>query len=124
LNLLLDTHVVIWWRINSPRLRASIRETIAGAPVVHVSVASAWEFAIKASLGRLRLEGRFEDGVAQSGFAKLPITFAHAERLATLPHHHRDPFDRMLVAQAQVEGLRLVTDDRRLELYEVEVLRP
>ncbi len=124
MNLLLDTHVALWWFDDAPRIRPALRRTIAEAESVHVSVVSAWEFAIKAALGRLRLPEPFEAGCTKSGFARLLITFDHAERVAGLPHHHRDPFDRMLVAQAQAEGLKLVSDDRRLELYDVEILRP
>jgi PIN domain nuclease of toxin-antitoxin system len=89
---------------------------------VFVSVASAWEAAIKVSLGRLDLPDTLEAGVLASGFEKLLTTFSHAERAAGLPLRHRDPFDRMLVAQAQAEGLTLVTHDRLLEPYEVEIL--
>lgn len=92
------------------------------ADVVFVSVASAWEAAIKVSLGRLELPDTIEAGVLASGFEKLSILFSHAERVGSLPLHHRDPFDRMLVAQAQSEGLTLVTHDRLLEPYEVEIL--
>jgi PIN domain nuclease of toxin-antitoxin system len=89
---------------------------------VFVSAASAWEAAIKMSLGRLDLPATLEEGVLASGFEKLLITFSHAEQAARLPYHHRDPFDRMLVAQAQAEGLTLVTHDRLLEPYGVEIL--
>jgi PIN domain nuclease of toxin-antitoxin system len=77
---------------------------------------------IKVSLGRLELPGSVEAGVAASGFEKLPITFSQAEHAGGLPVHHRNPFDRMLVAQAQLEELTLVTHDRLLEPYEVEIL--
>jgi PIN domain nuclease of toxin-antitoxin system len=89
---------------------------------VFVSAASAWEAAIKASVGRLDLPDTIEAGVLASGFEKLLITFSHAEHAAGLPHHHRDPFDRMLIAQAQAEGLTLVTHDRLLEAYDVKIL--
>jgi PIN domain nuclease of toxin-antitoxin system len=87
-----------------------------------VSAASAWEAAIKVSLGRLELPDTVEAGVLASGFEKLSISFSHAERAGALPPHHKDPFDRMLVAQAQADGLTLVTHDRLLEPYEVEIL--
>lgn len=120
--LLLDTHAFLWWRTASPRLRDEAREVIAAADAVFVSAASAWEAAIKVGLGRLELPDRFEAGVEESGFEKLPVTFAHAEATATLPQHHRDPFDRMLVAQARIEGLTLVSHDRRLAPYGIELL--
>jgi len=104
------------------RLLQEARTAIAEAEIVFVSAASAWEAAIKASLGRLEIPGPMEDGVIASGFERLPITFAHVERTARLPLHHRDPFDRLLVAQAQAEGLKLVTHDRAMEPYEVPIL--
>ena len=121
-RLLLDTHVFLWWRGEPARLSAEVRSSIATADIVFVSAASAWEAAIKAALGRLELPDTIEAGVLASGFEKLLITFAHAEQAAGLPPHHRDPFDRMLVAQACAEGLTLVTHDRLLEPYDVEVI--
>jgi PIN domain nuclease of toxin-antitoxin system len=85
-------------------------------------MASAWESAIKISLGKLRFEIPFAFGLQVSGFENLPITFEHAERVANLPHHHRDPFDRMLVAQAQIEGLVLMTGDSWCVAYDVPLL--
>jgi len=120
--LLLDTHIFLWWRGEPSRLTSTVQSRIATADLVFVSVASAWEAAIKHSLGRLELPDTMEAGVLASGFEKLLITFSHAERAAALPSHHRDPFDRMLVAQAQAEGLTLVTGDRLLEAYDVEIL--
>jgi len=121
-RLLLDTHVFLWWRTDDPRLAATVRAAVAEAELVFVSLASAWEAAIKLALGRLRLPDRFETGVVDSGFERLLISFAHAERAGGLPVHHSDPFDRMLVAQAQAEGLTLVSHDRRLAPYDVDVL--
>lgn len=121
-RLLLDTHVFIWWREDNRRLGQPARERIANAALVFVSVASAWEAAIKVALGKLRLPESFEAGVEASRFDKLPIAFSHAERLATLPGHHGDPFDRMLIAQAMCERLTLVSHDRRLELYGVDLI--
>ena len=121
-RLLLDTHIFLWWRGEPSRLAPAVQSSIATADIVFVSVASAWEAAIKASLGRLELPDTVEAGVVASGFEKLLISFSHAEQAATLPHHHRDPFDRMLVAQAKAEGLILVTHDRLLAPYDVEIL--
>jgi PIN domain nuclease of toxin-antitoxin system len=121
-RLLLDTHIFLWWRAEPSRLAAEVQSRIATADLVFVSAASAWEARIKASLGRLDLPDTVEAGVLASGFERLLITFSHAERAASLPPHHRDPFDRMLVAQAQAEELTLVTHDRLLEPYEVEIL--
>jgi PIN domain nuclease of toxin-antitoxin system len=121
-RILLDTHIFIWWRGEPTRLSPEVKSAIAAADLVFVSAASAWEAAIKVSLGRLKLPDTFEAGVLASGFEKLLITFSHAEHAARLPSHHRDPFDRMLVAQAKAEGVTLVTHDRLLEPYDVEIL--
>jgi PIN domain nuclease of toxin-antitoxin system len=119
--LLLDTQVALWWRENRP-FPADVRDAIARADLAYVSLASAWEVAIKVGAGKLRLPAPFEEGIRASGFTALPITFAHVEAVARLPHHHGDPFDRMLIAQAQVDRLTLVTHDRRLEPYGVPIL--
>lgn len=116
-RVLLDTHVVIWWRTNDARLSVTAREAIAGASFVFVSAASAWEIAIKSALGRVRLPRPFSEGVEDSGFVELPIGFQHADAVELLPRHHSDPFDRMLLAQAKVERLVLVTHDRNFEPY-------
>jgi len=121
-RLLLDTHVLIWWD-EGRRLSAQARRAIAEAEEVFVSAASAWEVAIKVGLGRLRPTRTVEDAVEESGFAELPVTFQHASRVASLPPHHRDPFDRLLAAQAEVEGLTLVTRDPAFEPYEIDLLR-
>jgi PIN domain nuclease of toxin-antitoxin system len=120
--LLLDTHVFLWWRTNSERLSLSAREAIATASIVFVSAASAWEAAIKIALGRLTLPEPFGVGVDRSGFRRLAISFEHAEAAAALPRHHGDPFDRMLVAQARLEAVTLVTHDQMLAPYDVTTL--
>ncbi len=121
-RLLLDTHVFIWWRENNPKLGLRARAAIASADLVFVSVASAWEAAIKIALGKLRLLESFEAGVVASGFDKLPISFGHAEAVARLPPHHSDPFDRMLAVQALSERLTLVSHDRRFAPYGLSIL--
>ena len=122
MKLLLDTHVFLWWRENSPSLRTRARRAISGAELVFVSAASAWEIAIKVAVGKLRVPGPVEAAVEESGFSKLLVDFPHAAAVAELPHHHGDPFDRMLIAQAQVEGLTVVTHDQRFDPYRVPVL--
>ena len=121
-RLLLDTHVFLWWRTDSRMLKRSAREAIAEAEVVFVSAASAWEAAIKVALGRLQIPASIESGVVDSGFEKLAVGFSHAETAGALPLHHSDPFDRMLVAQARIEDLTLVTHDPRMEPYGVSIL--
>jgi PIN domain nuclease of toxin-antitoxin system len=118
-NLLLDTHVLIWWD-EGRGLSSTGRRAIETADSVYVSAASAWEVAIKIGLGRLRPSRTVEAAAEESGFLELPITFRHAQRVTGLPAHHRDPFDRLLVAQAEVEGLTLVTRDPVFERYAVQ----
>lgn len=121
-RLILDTHVVLWWRLDSSKLKAAARQAIATADIVWVSAVSGWEVAIKRALGRVRMEEAFVQMVQASEFGELPVTLRHAERLAALPDHHADPFDRMLIAQAQVESATLVTHDRQLGDYDVPIL--
>ncbi len=121
-NLLLDTHAFLWWLADDRRLKHAARMAIAEAPVVYISSVSAWEAGIKAALGRLTLLAPFHEDVSACGFEELPITMAHAERAGGLPPHHKDPFDRMLIAQATTESLSLVTHDRSFEPYGVKVL--
>lgn len=122
MRLLLDTHVFLWWRENSPRLGAEARRAIASAELVYVSGASAWEIAIKIGKGKLRLKESIEIGVEASQFTKLAVQVRHAAAVQGLEPHTSDPFDRMLIAQAKVERLVLVTADRRFAPYGVPVL--
>ncbi len=119
---LLDTHALIWWAEDNPRLPPATDVRIRRANLVFVSIASAWEIAIKTSFGRLSVPMAFEDILAEAGFVLLPVTLDHTDEVARLPHHHRDPFDRMLVAQARAEHLALVSHDRVLRQYDVQVL--
>jgi PIN domain nuclease of toxin-antitoxin system len=97
----------------------AVRTAVASAESVFVSAASAWEVAIKVQLGKLRIPGSFERAVIDSAFTRLPVLFAHAGAAGALPPHHADPFDRMLIAQAQVEGLHIMTADRHFRAYPV-----
>lgn len=121
MRLLLDTHVLIWWDAGAG-LDEAVEDTIRKADQVYVSAVTGWEIAIKASLGRLNTIRRVEDAVADSGFEELPVRLRHARRCEALPRHHRDPFDRMLVAQALDEGLTLVSKDEGLRAYDVALL--
>jgi PIN domain nuclease of toxin-antitoxin system len=120
-RLLLDTHVLIWWDAGLPISEAAA-DAIREAHQVYVSAVSGWEIAIKTALGRLETERRVVDAVAESGFEELPVRLGHAAILGELPSYHRDPFDRMLVAQAKAEGLSLVTRDRALRRYDIRVI--
>lgn len=121
MRLLLDTHVLIWWDAGLG-LPSAIVEAIRGADQVYVSAVTGWEIAIKTSLGRMATSRRVEDAVADSGFEELPVRLRHAHRVQALPWHHRDPFDRMLVAQALDEGLTLVSKDDGLRAYDVRLM--
>lgn len=119
MRLLLDTHVLLWWLADDRKLGKTAREIIANPNNdVHVSTASVWEAAIKTALGRLEVElDDLEEAIVRNGFRPLPIGFRHAVTTGRLPSVHRDPFDRMLVAQASVEELRIVSHDRVFERY-------
>lgn len=122
MRLLLDTHAFLWWREDNRALRVDARQAIATASAVFVSAASAWEIAIKVRLGKLRVPQPVEEAVVASGFSTLPIVFRHAAEVGVLGDHHTDPFDRMLIAQARVEHLTIVTHHRAFEPYGVPVL--
>lgn len=122
MRLLLDTQVYLWFLADSRRLGRQARRAIAGAAEVHVSAASLWEAAIKARLGKLRVSlPALVEGIEASGFLELPVRAAHAVAVVDLPEHHRDPFDRLLVAQAIHESLQLLTADAFLCRYSDQV---
>ena len=122
-RLLLDTHVFLWWLADHPRLGAEARVVIQDpANEVYVSAATGWEIAIKRHMGKLQAPDDLDAAVEAEGFTHLPISFFHGEQAGLLPSHHRNPSDRMLVAQAQAEGLVIVTADPKLALYGVRTL--
>jgi PIN domain nuclease of toxin-antitoxin system len=124
-RLLLDTHAFLWWLAASPKLRRDARNAIADATtLVHVSAVTIWEIMIKAQLGRLDPgTERIDQEITANGFVELPISAYHALVAGKLPSHHNDPFDRMLIAQAQVENLVVVTHDKIFSDYGVNILR-
>lgn len=123
MRLLLDTHVLLWWLAEPERLSAQSKDVLAdGDNVVFISAATIWEAAIKERLGKLDGARHLAEQVRGQNMTELPISFRHAAAAAALPPHHRDPFDRMLVAQAQCESLTFVTRDERAALYGVTLL--
>lgn len=122
MRLLLDTHVVLWWLDDSPELSGEIKDLLDTEPAVYVSAVSPWEVAVKQSLGKLEGPEDLPERVRDSQFSGLPITAGHGVRAGRLPAHHRDPFDRILIAQAQTEGMTLVTRDKWIPQYDVRIL--
>jgi PIN domain nuclease of toxin-antitoxin system len=121
-RLLLDSHILLWWLGEHRRLSARARKTISEAEFVYVSAISAWELAIKAAIGKLKAPDDLEAQMYASRFVPLPVTVAHAIAAGKLPRHHGDPFDRMLVAQASLESLTLLTSNSRLTAYDVQIM--
>jgi PIN domain nuclease of toxin-antitoxin system len=124
LRLLLDSHIFVWWLGDDSRLGQGARNVIADQNnLIHVSAASVWELEIKQALGRLTIRSaELLPQIATNGFIELRISAGHAVMAARLPLHHRDPFDRMLIAQALSEGLVLLSDDAAMGLYEAPLL--
>ena len=127
MKLLVDTQAFLWWHEGSRRLGARARRAIGKqAAIVHLSTASAWEIAIKARTGRFTMRRPLHDwmprAIDEGGFVALRVTLDHAMAVADLPLHHADPFDRLLIAQAQIEQLTIVTSDAAFDAYDVEVL--
>lgn len=122
MSLLLDTHVLLWWLANDSALADTARRAIASEPNVFVSTATVWEIAIKQSAGKLNAPADLQIQLQRHSFEPLSITLPHALAAGALPRHHNDPFDRMLIAQATIEGLTLVTRDSRFARYGVPSL--
>lgn len=123
MNLLLDTHVLLWWLDDNPTLSDKAKAAIAnGRNMVFVSAATIWEIRIKQNLGKLDVPRDFRSVLDRQPFQGLSITTDHAHAVGTLPDHHRDPFDRMLIAQAVLERLTLVTRDPCIKLYRVPII--
>ena len=127
MRVLIDTHVFLWWNTNDPQLSLRAREIISdGNSEVFLSAASAWEIAIKAARKRLILPEEPAQYVSsrmnQHRFQSLPVQVSHALHVYDLPFHHDDPFDRLLIAQSQLEGLPLITTDSEIKKYKVEIV--
>ena len=124
MNLLLDTHVLLWWLTDPAKLSRPAREAITHAEnLVFVSAASIWEMTIKSDLGKLEIPDDLAQQMQAERFEELPIRISDAQAVATLPMYHRDPFDRILVAQAKNNSLTLVTHDRLVLAYGGRILR-
>ncbi len=124
MKVLLDTHVLLWWLSNDPILSQKARHTIENAQnIVFVSAASAWEIAIKKALGKLKAPDDLETAINISRFEVLPIHIKHAMGVCHLPLHHTDPFDRLLIAQATIEDLTLITHDDRMSEYNISIIK-
>ena len=122
MRLLVDTHAVLWWLGNDSRLPAAARSLIAEPEnELLVSIASLWEIAIKRKLGKLEVRDDLPEVILREGFRWLPISPAHAWAVRDLDLHHRDPFDRVLVAQATLEGVPVISTDARLTAYGIDV---
>ena len=127
MRLLLDTHAWLWFVLGDPQLSEAAKEHICDATnVTFVSPASYWELSIKISLGKYALNAPYtafmRDAIAGNGFRFLHISPRHTERVSVLPFHHRDPFDRLLIAQALVEDMKMISNDDRFALYGVSVI--
>ena len=122
MRLLLDAHTFLWWVTNSPRLSVMAREAIADdTNAILVGIGSLWELAIKRSIGKLDFPHDFRAVLSNEAFELLPISFAHLQALETLPLQHRDPFDRLLIAQSIAENVAVVTNDPKFALYDARV---
>lgn len=124
MKLLADTHALIWFAEGDEKLSAAARSALESVDnSLWISAASIWEMAIKISIGKLVVSGglaNFRKSAEQGGIQVLDITGIHAERVAALPFHHRDPFDRLLIAQAELEQMSLVSQDEALDAYGVK----
>ena len=122
MRLLVDSHVALWWLEGNVSLGAKCLGLLVEADEVFFSAVTPWELGIKHALGKIVIPDGMGEALIASGFTALPVAVSHAEHAPRLPMHHRDPFDRMLVAQAQLEALVLVSADRALEAYDVRLL--
>jgi len=120
MDYLVDTQIIYWWMTDDDRLPSSIRKIIEKSPI-WMSVVTPWEMLTKEQKGKLKIPGNFEHGLRSTGFVRLDVYLNHVIEYRRLPRLHADPFDRMLIAQARVEGLTLITADKRFTAYDVAV---
>lgn len=123
MRILLDTHALLWWLADDPELAEAGRDVIAAPEnLIVFSAASIWEIRVKQAIGKLALPADFADVLARQPFEPLAVTVAHAHALQELPLLHRDPFDRLLIAQARAEGMTILTRDNAFTQYDVSTL--
>ena len=123
MKLLLDTHVMLWAMTDDDRLSPAARDMLQAADAVYISAASLWEIAIQAGLGKIQIEvSELARQLHLAGFQELPVTWQHTLKVGSLPNHHKDPFDRILIAQAISEPLRFLTADAQLPAYSSDLV--
>lgn len=122
MRLLVDSHVALWWLDQHPSLGPECSQLLRSADEVFFSAVTPWELGIKRALGKLTFPDGLSAALEVAGFTPLAISVAHAELAPELPSHHRDPFDRMLVAQARLDALTLVSADHALDAYDIEII--
>ena len=123
MSLLLDTHIALWAITGAATLSEEFLDRLRHDPDIYLSPVSLWEITIKQATGKLAGPADLAEQVRDMGFRQLPVTYAHAIAAGRLPPHHRDPFDRMLVAQAATEALTLVSRDESIALYDIDILK-
>lgn len=124
MNIILDTHILLWWLSDDRKLSEEARQLISDIDnIIFISAATVWEMSIKKALGKLKAPDNFEEILIENDLEALPINLKHAELAGSLPNHHYDPFDRMLIAQAITENINLLTHDKTLLKYgEIAIL--
>lgn len=121
MNLLLDTHIILWWLNDDEKLSGKHRKLISRPKNnCYISSATIWEISIKAALGKLEISSSYRAELEEEGFLELPVNWQHAEAVRNLPLIHKDPFDRLLIVQAQIEGLCLLTADDQIQKYDIK----
>jgi PIN domain nuclease of toxin-antitoxin system len=123
MHYLIDTHVLLWWLTDNPRLNDQCREILTYKPVC-CSVVSLWEILIKEQAGKIKIPDTFMSDLKGQGFIWLEVQFNHIAALRELPNIHKDPFDRLLISQAQTEALVLITSDKTILRYNIPILKP
>ena len=123
MNLILDTHIILWWLDDNDSLPKKYRQEIADRNnICFVSAASVWEISIKSAIGKLDIPDNYLEVLLDQNFREIPISWQHASKVRYLPMHHKDPFDRLLIAQAIVEDLMFLSVDKIISKYDVKIL--